>query len=368
MTHLYCSSFQTPRGKVGERTDHFRSRAVALSKPFAKYSFVHRMLQELEYGCRASREIVASRPAAVISANTPLLAALVLQIWLRIRRIDVVFWQQDVYSIAMSEHLENRLGRIGQFVGWTLRRIERWLLRSSDHVVVISDDFLPMLRQWGVDESHVTVVENWAPLDDLPTRPRPNDWSREHEVDDGEVVLLYSGTLGLKHEPSVLLELARALRTREDARVIVASEGIGARWLAEHASPDDPLELLPFQPFSALPDMLATADVLLVLLEPAAGDFSVPSKVLTYQCAGRAILGAMPASNLASRNLVDSGSGVVVDPGDAESFVAAAFELIDDAEARARFGKHAREYAEDTFDIDRIADRFVDAIESARSG
>ena len=40
--------------------------------------------------------------------------------------------------------------------------------------------------------------------------------------------------------------------------------------------------LLPFQPYDSLPDMLGAADVAIALLEPEAGIFSVPSKVLSY--------------------------------------------------------------------------------------
>ena len=41
--------------------------------------------------------------------------------------------------------------------------------------------------------------------------------------------------------------------------------------------------------------MLASADVLVALLETDAGAFSVPSKVLTSLSAGRPILAAIPA-------------------------------------------------------------------------
>ena len=135
---------------------------------------------------------------------------------------------------------------------------------------------------------------------------------------DDDTVIVYAGTLGLKHQPAVLLDLANSLADRPDVKLIVASEGLGADWLREHDH-DRRLVQLPFQPYDDLPLMLAAADVLVVLLEADAGTFSVPSKVLTYHCAGRAILGAMPAENLASRNIARVGSGVVTAPGDGDS-------------------------------------------------
>ena len=115
---------------------------------------------------------------------------------------------------------------------------------------------------------------------------------------------------------------------------------------------------MPFQPFDRLPEVQGAADVLVAILEPDAGVFSVPSKVLSYMCAGRAILGAMPRQNLAARTIVDQGAGVVVEPDDAAGFRAAADAMLAQPERLATYGAAARRYAENTFDIDRITDRF----------
>ena len=118
------------------------------------------------------------------------------------------------------------------------------------------------------------------------------------------------------------------------------------------------VELFPFQEYADLPAMLGTGDVLLVLLEPGAGMFSVPSKVLTYHCAGRALVGAIPEENLASRIIQESGSGLVVAPGDANAFVEAVRRLVDDVTLRSEMSVAGRSYAERTFDIATITASF----------
>ncbi len=356
VVHAYCPSFQTPQGAVGGSEGSFSSRPVDLGRSFSKYSSLRRFRDEIAYGIRLGRLIVELRPDVVISANTPLLAAAIVHLLLAVLRIPVVFWQQDVYSVALQQHLRTRARPIGPLLGRCFVWIERWLTRSSDHVVAISHDFSPILRDWGVASDRITVIENWAPLEEVEVRSRPNQWSQRHGIGD-EVVLLYAGTLGLKHDPAMLLALAQAFRDRPDVRVVVASEGKGADWLREHADPGQ-LDLLPFQDYVDLPDMLGSGDVLLVLLEPDAGVFSVPSKVLTYHCAGRAILGALPHDNLAARTIGGNGSGLVVEPGDRDGFVEAATRLVDDPQRRGAMARAARDYAERTFDIDRIAGEF----------
>jgi hypothetical protein len=91
----------------------------------------------------------------------------------------------------------------------------------------------------------------------------------------------------------------------DSAPIGSTSSAIGRRtWIT--------LTLLPFQPFECLPDFLASTDVLLVLLEADAGRFSVPSKILSYLCETRPVLGAVPSGNAATRTLTQRTAGVVV--------------------------------------------------------
>jgi glycosyltransferase involved in cell wall biosynthesis len=118
------------------------------------------------------------------------------------------------------------------------------------------------------------------------------------------------------------------------------------------------------QPIERLREVLATADVAVSVIEPDAGTFSVPSKVQSYLCAGRAVLLAAPAANLAARVVRAQGAGVVVAP---EGFVAAAQRLQADVAARIAMGARGRAYAERTYDVERVADRFEEVLEAARA-
>jgi glycosyltransferase involved in cell wall biosynthesis len=191
--------------------------------------------------------------------------------------------------------------------------------------------------------------------------PKDNDWAREHGL-SGRAVLLYSGTLGFKHDPSLLLELARWAGER-GALVVVVSEGPGADWLSQHGGAEPGLRLLPYQPHDRLPAVLASADVLVALLEPEAGAFSVPSKILTYLCAARPLLVSVPVDNLAARVVERSGGGLVVPPGNSRGFLAAAERLLDDAELNAGLARSARAYAETAFDVDSVAESFEEILE-----
>ncbi len=361
--HVYCASLATtPNDALPARPDDPAALSIAglaLRQPLDKYSFVKRWWQENAYGRMLCRDAARFRPDVVLSGNAPLDAQRRLLKTCRTLDARFVFWVQDLLGMAAHRLLRRKIPVLGALVGRYYLNLERALLRQSDHVVLITDDFKPVVRACGIDEARLTVIENWALLDETPVRPKANAWARARGL-DGATCLLYAGTLGMKHNPALLLRLALAFRHRPEVRVVVVSQGLGADWLkaqkARHRL--DNLAVLAFQPSEQVPDVLATADVLVAVLEPEAGVFSVPSKVLTYLCAARPLLLAVPPENLAARLVAAHEAGLVVSPTDADAFVRAAERLLDDDARRAALGRNARRYAERAFDLDAVADAF----------
>jgi glycosyltransferase involved in cell wall biosynthesis len=265
-------------------------------------------------------------------------------------------------GVATQRLLSGRWGGIGSLIGRHYAALERKLLASSDHIVVISEDFLPIVGSYGIPPASVTVIENWAPLQEVPVRPRDNSWSDEMLGSQPGLRFLYSGTLGLKHNPDLLLQLAVQ---NPDAFVVVVSQGLGADWLSRKKVEMGTRNLivLPFQDFERLPDVLAAGDILVAVLEPDADVFSVPSKVLTYLCAARPLLLAVPPRNLAARIVERNAAGIVVSPSDNDGFLKAAARLESDPGLRSEMAENARAYAERQFEIGRIADRFEAVLE-----
>lgn len=360
--HVECSSYPSGKGAVGaEGGPGATFESISLGREFERYRVLRRMIDEMRYGVAFVRRCRRFGADVVISCNDPLLAKAIFGVWARLRGLCWVFWLQDIYSVAMAREAERR-SPVGRVVGRGLQWVERRLLRDADAVVPISGDFLAALEDWRIDATKTTVIENWAPLDEVPVRSRDNAWRASAGLGD-RFVYLYAGTLGLKHNPGLLADLAAAEPTAE---VVVASEGIGADEL-RRAKEDrglSNLRILGYQPWDQIPDMLGAADVLLVLLEPDAGVYSVPSKILTSLCAGRPILASMPAANLGARTIDAARAGIIVPPGEQETFVEAARQLREGG-MREEMGARARRYAESAFDIDEITGRFEDVLELA---
>lgn len=365
--HTYCESYSGGKGSfaIGPDDGDVSVVGLGMGRAFAKYAPVRRLAQEVAYGRRFLAVADEFGPDVVVVCNMPIVVQRVVAAWCRSRGVPWVFWLQDLYSVAIRATAVQRLGPAGNLVGSGFESLERSLARQAAAVVSITQDFQPLLDDWGIAPERCTVIENWAPLADLPERPRCNAWRRAQGITDDKFVFLYSGTLGLKHRPEMLYELAA--QHEDDAEVVVISEGMGEERLKEmqaHRRLRN-LRILPFQPFDDFPDLLAAADVLVALLEPSAGTFSVPSKVLSYLCAGRPVLGAIPTENLAARTIERAGAGLVVNPTDVEAFLLAAKQLRNDARLRQVAGRCARTYAEATFDTNVVTDRFQQVLRSA---
>jgi glycosyltransferase involved in cell wall biosynthesis len=370
--HLYCASTHTPRGELERRADDpvgFEIRAISLDRMIPKNNFVRRYFLEVEYGKRLVAACEQFGADAILSANTPSIPLARLARWCRRHGVRFVAWIQDVYGLAAYRMLRRKLPGLGHLVGMYFIARDKSAFRDSDAIIVISEDFTEILVHWGVDRARIHTIHNWAPLEGLPMRPRDNAWSRAQGLGDS-LRFIYSGTLSMRHNPALLLELARVLQQKSLGQLLVVSEGPGVDWLAEQAAAASlsTFKRLGFQPFDQLPDVLGSADVLVAILEPDAGVFCVPSKVLSYFCAGRAVLLAVPTENLAARIVVDCGAGLVVEPTDMAGFCAAGLRLAESSALRDDCGQAARRYADTHFDIERIGDRFEQILRGADAG
>lgn len=344
----------------GNNSTRLKVEGIRLSAPFNKYSFFKRWVQEREYARLLKQRILSEKPDVVISANAPLDVQYLA--WKASRQLQVpfIFWWQDVISLATRELLAKKFGRLGHLIGVYYQRLERKLLRRSERVIAISDKFRSLAGEWGVAQEKLHVLPNWAPLEDIPLLPKNNPWACAHGAVD-KFVFLYAGVLGLKHDPQVFVSLAEQFMSNSGVMVIVVSEGLGADWLKEQKQLKrlSNLVVLPFQPYEDFASMLASADVLMAVLDQQAGSYSVPSKVLSYLCAGKPVLLSAPLENDAAMMLQEHEMGLVSPPRDDEQMCCLAQKLFCEPELRALLSNNARVYAEDAFDIQAIAQKFL---------
>lgn len=350
--HTYSAQYVTGHGLLQtapDDPDRLRFQALTAARHMVRYAPVGRSRFELSYARAWRRELDRERFDVVVACNVPLFALARMRREFARRGQPWVLWHQDVYSLGVAAEAGRKLpAAVAGAISREVQRIECAQIRDAAAVVAIGDGFLTQYEQWGLATGHVSVIPNWAPIDHLVPGPRENAWSYRHRLPSRPVRLLYAGTLGRKHNPLLLLELLDAVRARGvDAMLTVVSEGCGADDLAAAAGTRTDVRLMGYQPAADLPDVLASADAVIALLEPDAARFSVPSKVLSYLAAGRPIVALVPDGNPSAVD-VEAAGGYVAAPTREGAQAAADWlaEVTHDPEGLQLLGKRARALAE----------------------
>lgn len=358
VTHAWFGADSGPKGRMEllpQDPPQLDFVPITIAQEYSKTNFLKRRKGDIAYGKALEKLVLQVSPDVVISGNTPTEAQEAAVRYCHTSDVAFIYWCQDFYSIAASRLLQKKLPGIGHAIGAWYQYLERRQMRRSAHIVHITDAFCAQTKAWGIPSECVSVIPNWGAIDEIPVLPRDNDWATEQNLGSG-TRFLYSGTLALKHNPEHLAALARSLTAPDE--LIVVSAGVGADHLISMAEELPRMRNLPLQPFDRFAEVLGSADVLLALIERDAGEFSVPSKILSYLCAGRPIVLAAPKENLAARILTETGAGVVVEPEDVEGFVKAARSLQTEPTAATYNGIIGRDYAQENFDLSKVAARF----------
>ena len=325
------------------------------------------------------RRIAGRRPDVVLTMSPPL--TLGVAGWLAARRWDVphVFNVQDVFPDVAVE--------VGAITNPTVIKaaaaLERWTYRQADAVTVLSEDLRenvlaklmadrpnrrPRHRPSGtpaagqevehrVDDGaereladQVRVIPNFVDTQLITPRHADTDPGvrayRDAHGLAGRLVVMYAGNVGFSQSLALMLEAARALSDRSDARFVINGGGAARADLQREAAGLGNVCFVDFQSKERLPDVLAAADIHVVPLKRGLARSSVPSKIYSILAAGRPVVASVDEGTEVARLVERSGAGLAVPPDDREAFIAALTKLLDAPETVAQMGQSARSFAE----------------------
>ncbi len=311
---------------------------------FRPRRFAGRAANYLTYfGSAALAGVNIGRADVVVSMTDPPIVGLAARWAARRAGARFVFLCEDVFPevAALLDDFHNEL------VNRTLDRVNRFLLREADAVVVLGERMRRRLvEEKGADPARMTVIHNWADCDLITPGPKDNAFAREHGLAD-RFALMHSGNIGMSQNLDVLVEAASRLTSKE--RLVIAIVGDGARReaLAAEAARRGltNMRFLPYTPKDRLHESFAAADAFLVALKPGIEGYIVPSKVYGILAAGRPYIAALDPSAEAAGIVRDYGCGLLAAPGDPDALAAAIAAMYDDPAATRLMGQRARSAA-----------------------
>lgn len=271
-----------------------------------------------------------------------------LEVWLpftyfaRLRMKPVVYSVHDVYpdsgiQLGIFRH---------KLIISLVTALERSCATRAGMVRVLSESFVPGIKRLGVLDDRIRLIYDWVDTNLIAPQPKPNSFTFEYGLDD-KFVVLYAGNVGFSQGLEHLVTAAHLMRDENDIVFLIVGEGAAKenlQLLADEYQLHN-LIFLPFQPRTRLPEVLAAADVSLVILRQGMGFNSLPSKTLSILASGRPMVVSIdPGSDTWS--LVErSESGICVPPEDPERLAEAIRTLKRDETLRDKMGRSGRQYA-----------------------
>ena len=195
------------------------------------------------------------------------------------------------------------------------------LRRRADQIEALSECQARRLEESGVSRQAISIVRDASPVDlsqQKPRGPRP--------FGAGDVVLLYSGNLGVAHDWRTFADAYRRhiQSGANRVRLWLNATGVGAPALKAYCVTHRlPIHVSPPAPLNELAGVLMAADAHLILLGDPFWGYVFPSK--TYACldTGRPCLYVGPGQSDVHLMLGTSGSHLSARQGDVEAVFAA---------------------------------------------
>lgn len=310
-----------------------------------------RLISEVSFGLRV---LVASwgRPDVVLLVSPALFAIRIAMLRARLGRLRrrTVVWVQDLYSRGIIEAAgvdhDAPVARL-------IRATEAAVLRRAEAAVVIHEGFVDLTLNLGARPSALRVVRNWAHLRPSMDVDGRDAVRRRLGWQEGEVIALHSGNMGVKQALGNVVDAAR-LADERDAHVRFVFTGTGSeRSHLEQRARRLGVRRIGFLDTIAQSDFTATleaADVLLLNEAPGLRETAMPSKLTSYFSAGRPVVAATDAASLSAREVETSGAGVRVDPADPAALLDEIERISRDPSLVTELGGNGRRYSGELLD------------------
>lgn len=354
-------------------------------------SLIDRLLLEVSFVATSFvHALKGKRPDVILLTAPPLPVCVPATLLGWIHRTPIVLNLQDILpDAAVQLKLLTNPALIRVF-----SILEKFAYRNATKISVIANGFIENLRHKGVAQAKMELIPNWVNIEFIKPLPKePNSFRTKHEL-NGKFVVMYSGNIATTQGVETAIQAAVLLRHIPDIAFVIVGEEKALerlqqeeekflnRWKKEatqkvldqlqpeeaatleqkhpysDTSREPNLKLLPLQPREQLPEMLAAADVGLVLQKRNVVDFNMPSKIPVLMASGRAILASVPGEGTAASAIQDSGAGLVIPPENARLLAASVLTLYLNPDQVRVLGEKGREYAEANYAFEVALDHY----------
>ncbi len=276
----------------------------------------------LLYALPAALELVEKEKIDIIYSSSPPYTSALIAMKLKKKTAKPwVFGLRDPWTGFISSPQRWFLPK------WIDRSMEKSSVESADAIEIAWEGIGKDLRGKypDLDSSKIIYVPNGFDSEDYPEEPQPKD---------ARFSVTYTGSLYGRRNPSTLLDAVKRMRAAgtispENFKIVFAGRfGAEVRAMFAEKELEGLVDVRGYLPHEQSIGLLLRADLLALIVDDSSlSDEIVPGKVFEYIGARRPII-AFATEGAAARIIRDTGTGLIVAPGDVDAAVSALSSLI----------------------------------------
>lgn len=241
-----------------------------------------------------------------------------------------------------------------------LEALEKFAYRSAHTISVIAEGFVDNLVGKGVPAEKITCIPNWVDTHFIRPLPKRNNAFRAAHGLEDKFVVMYSGNIALTQGLETVIDAAAKLKDHPEIAFVIVGESKALQRLQDYCTTcgAENVHLIPFQPREKLPEMLAAADVGLIVQKKNVISFNMPSKTQVLLASGRAVVASVPSTGSAAKAIEKSRGGLVIEPENPTVLAQTILELSQNPEAVERMGAQGRQFAIERYSFEQALNQY----------
>lgn len=359
-----------PHYPTGNVPKEYRKKALVLEQlhnmkvirtfvpPLASKGFTKRLLLFISFIISSIFPLpLIGRVDGVFASKPQILSIFPAVLYSMVNRCPIILnvddlWPEALYDLGMLK--SNIPRKVGEFIAKVAYSLAYAITPISQSYVEI------IVNKYRIRRSKVAVIPGGVDLSLFPSNV-----SMINNI--GGFKVLYIGGFSPAYNFEQALKAAKLLEG-EKIRIILQGGGEMAPLIRKRIKE---LDLQNVELVERIVSREEVAKILMdadVLLLPLSGleniEKGISSKLYEYQAAGKPIICC--SSGMSGRYISDTGSGLVVEPGDYAGLARSIIYLKDNSGNAVGFGEKGRKYVENNLSIEKIGLKMKEILEFAR--
>lgn len=320
-----------------------------------------RLLANLRFSWAALRAVMMrKRYDLVLVSTAPPTAPIAAKALLGLTRTPYAYIVYDLFpDVAVALGVLEKESRPAQ----ALYKAQRSWLHGAAKTIVLGRCMADHLEKtYQLPRQKIEVIAVGADSSQIEPLPQQTQFRAQNNLKD--FVVLWAGNFGHHQNFDAILNAAVVLRdSGRKVNFVFVGDGAKREYIASRICNEDisNAKMFPFVPVAQFSDMLASADVSLVALEPGAEGLGVPSKFYNILASGRPTVALVAPGSEVAHVLEENNCGVRIDQDGAE-LARVIGELADDPSRVEAMGANARHACEEKYSMTQVARQFYDVL------